>query len=165
MEDVVLFSLVAIFCGIVIFLWILEISYGFPFDYLIGDMPYWYYVERKNYIGLNKAIKKTILIEFNPDTIKYNDIDDVCRAVKNSASKVYPTLLNEQVIDNIKFLYQNGIYVEVWNDKYFNNISVPYKSVQKYVENPTTSCGDVVMAEDEFLKICEKLKKENTHVK
>lgn len=102
---------------------------------------------------------------FNQDTIKYNDIDDVCRAVKNSTSEVYPILLNEQVIDNIKFLYQNGIYVEIWKDKYPNNIYVPYKSVQKYVENPTTSCDYVVMAEKEFLEICEKIKKENAYVK
>ena len=159
--------LLLVFCFVIIctFYWLSYISYNHPIEWLVGVMPSWYYIKKKDYIGLNNVIEITRSIDFKPDIIKYNDIDDVCRVVKNAASERYPTLSNEQVIDDIKFLYRNGIYVEVWNSMYSNHIYVPYKSVQKYVENPTTSCEYVVMAEKEFLEICEKLKKENAYVK
>lgn len=167
MNDVMLIILITMFFLVIISIiyWILDISYNHPFEWLFGDMPYWYYIENKDYIGLNKTIGNAISLDFKPNIIKYNDIDDVCRAVKNSASEVYPTLLNEQIIENIKFLYRNEIYLELWNTRHSNHIHVPYKSIQKYVEKPDMICGDVVLEEKEFLEICERLKKEKPYVK
>lgn len=140
-----------------------SISHGYPVDWLFGDMPYWYYIKNKDYIGLYNTIKKSTTIDFNPDTIKYDDIDDVCHAVRNSASEVYPILLNEQVIDDIKFLYRNAIYIKIWNKS--NHIYIQYESIKKYVKDPVIIGNNVEITEKEFLEICEKLKKESTYVK
>lgn len=148
---------------IIVYFWISSISHGYPVDWLFGDMPYYYYIKNKDYIGLYKTIKKSVTIDFNPDTIKYNDIDNVCHAVRNSASEVYPILLNEQVIDDIKFLYRNGIYMKIWNRS--NHIYIRYESIKKYVKDPVIIGSNVEITEKEFLEICEELKKENAYVK
>ena len=139
------------------------LSYGCLFSWIIGDMPYWYYLKSQNYIGLYKTIKEAIRLDFYPDEIKYDDIDTVCRAVRNSASEVYPILLNEQVIDDIKFLYRNAIYIKIWNKS--NHIYIQYESIKKYVKDPVIIGNNVEITEKEFLEICEKLKKENTYGK
>ena len=143
------------------------LSYEYLFSWIIGDMPYWYYLKSQNYIGLYKTIKEAIRLDFYPDEIKYDDIDTVCRAVRNSASEIYPILLNKQAIDDIKFLYRNKIYVGVWPKcKSDSNclISVPYEAVSEYIEKPKFG-GTVQMTETRFLEICEKLKKNIGFVK
>lgn len=129
-------------------------------------MPYWYYLKSQNYIGLYKTIKEAIRLDFYPDKIKYDDIDTVCRAVRNSASEIYPILLNKQSIDDIKFLYRNKIYVGVWPKckPDYCLIRVPYEAVSEYIEKP--KFGDTVqMNETQFLEICEELKKKADFVK
>lgn len=139
------------------------LSYGYLFSWIIGDMPYWYYLKSQNYIGLYKTIKEAIRLDFYPDEIKYDDIDTVCRAVRNSASEIYPILLNKQAIDDIKFLYRNAIYIKIWNKS--NHIYIQYESIKKYVKDPVIIGNNVEITEKEFLEICEKLKKESAYVK
>ena len=72
-------------------------------------------------------------------------------------------MLNEQVIDDIKFLYRNGIYIKIWNRS--NHIYIKYESIKKYVKDPVIIGNNVEITEKEFLEICEELKKENAYVK
>lgn len=104
------------------FAWISGIGFLFLIDMvkeytnipeiLTGNMPVEWYLKRKNYLGVQKAIKKSEVLYFSCNNITEKDIDYVC--MHAISEKKWRCFCDPSVSEAIKFLLQNKASVNVY---------------------------------------------------